>query len=246
MRYFVHLAFNGTPFVGWQVQPNGTSVQGVLEHTMTLIFKEKIELTGCGRTDTGVHAKNFYAHFNLTQSYSKESLQSIKYKLNSFLPKEIVLYSIFPVLDDLHARFSAIDRTYRYYIDIEKNPFSFPYAFRVYEPLNMEAMNKAAQYIIECKDFTSFSKLHTQVNNNLCTVTEAFWEQKDHQLIFTITANRFLRNMVRAIVGTLLLVGSEKIDLEQFLEIIRAHDRSKAGTSVPAHALFLENVRYKF
>lgn len=246
MRYFVHLAFNGTPFVGWQVQPNGTSVQGVLEHTMTLIFKEKIELTGCGRTDTGVHAKNFYAHFNHTQSYSKESLQSIKYKLNSFLPKEIVLYSIFPVPDDLHTRFSAIDRTYRYYIDIEKNPFSFPYAFRVFEPLNLEAMNKAAQYIIECKDFTSFSKLHTQVNNNLCTVTEAFWEQKDHQLIFTITANRFLRNMVRAIVGTLLLVGSEKIDLEQFLEIIRAHDRSKAGTSVPAHALFLENVRYKF
>lgn len=246
MRYFVHLAFNGTPFVGWQIQPNGSSVQGILQHALSLIFKAPIDLTGCGRTDTGVHARNFYAHFELPHLFTQNELENYTFKLNSFLPKEIVIYSIFPVPDTLHARFSAIDRTYKYYIDLQKNPFTHSNAFRVFEQLNMDAMNQAALYLLEIKDFTSFSKVHTQVNNNFCTVTSAVWEQIDHQLIFTITANRFLRNMVRAIVGTLLLVGSGKISFEQFKEIIQAQDRSKAGTSVPAHALFLENVRYKF
>lgn len=246
MRYFVHLAFNGTPFVGWQIQPNGSSVQGILQHALSLIFKAPIDLTGCGRTDTGVHARNFYAHFELPHLFTQNELENYTFKLNSFLPKEIVIYSIFPVPDTLHARFSAIDRTYKYYIDLQKNPFTYPNSFRVFEQLNMDAMNHAALYLLENKDYTSFSKVHTQVNNHFCTVTSAVWEQIEYQLIFTITANRFLRNMVRAIVGTLLLVGNGKISFEDFKKIIQAQDRSKAGTSVPAHALFLENVRYNF
>lgn len=244
MRYFVQLTFNGTPFVGWQIQPNGDSIQSILQHAMTLLFKENIELTGCGRTDAGVHAKKFYAHFEIEKEINQQNLDYLTNKLNSFLPKEIVIYSIFQVSNDLHARFSAKDRTYRYYIDVSKDPFTFQTAYRVFEPLNVIAMNEAAQYLLQIQDFTSFSKLHTQVNNNNCTVTYAQWDHIDHQLVFTITANRFLRNMVRAIVGTLLLVGKEKITFEQFQEIILEKNRSKAGTSVPAHALFLENVRY--
>jgi len=244
MRYFVQLAFNGTPFVGWQIQPNGDSIQSILQHAMSLLFKEQIELTGCGRTDAGVHAKNFYAHFDIDTEISQPNLDNLANKLNSFLPKEIVIYSIFQVSNELHARFSAQDRTYKYYVDVSKDPFSFQMAYRVFEPLNVKAMNEAAQYLLQIQDFTSFSKLHTQVNNNNCTVTFAKWEQINHQLVFTITANRFLRNMVRAIVGTLLLVGKDKITFEQFQKIILEKNRSKAGTSVPAHALFLENVRY--
>lgn len=244
MRYFVHLAFNGSPFVGWQIQPNGDSIQSVLQHAMTLQFKVEIELTGCGRTDAGVHAKSFYAHFDIENEFSQKNLILFTNKLNSFLPKEIAIYSIFQVPNDLHARFSAQDRTYKYYIDIFKDPFSFYTSYRVFEPLNIDAMNEAAQYLLQIQDFTSFSKLHTQVNNNNCSVTFAHWEQTNHQLVFTITANRFLRNMVRAIVGTLLMVGKGKITFEQFQEIVLQKNRSKAGTSVPAHALFLENVRY--
>lgn len=244
MRYFVKLAFNGTSFVGWQIQPNGDSIQSILQHAMTILFQETIELTGCGRTDAGVHAKNFYAHFEIQDELTQKKLDFLTNKLNSFLPKEIVIYSIFQVSDDLHARFSAQDRTYTYYVDVSKDPFTFQTAYRVFEPLNLKAMNEAAQYLLQIQDFTSFSKLHTQVNNNNCTVTFAQWEQVQHQLVFTITANRFLRNMVRAIVGTLLLVGKGKINYEQFQEIILQKNRSKAGTSVPAHALFLENVRY--
>jgi tRNA pseudouridine38-40 synthase len=244
MRYFVRLAFNGTPFVGWQIQPNGDSIQSVLQHSMTLLFKENIELTGCGRTDAGVHAKSFYVHFEIQDELTQKKLDFLTNKLNSFLPKEIVIYSIFQVSNDLHARFSAQNRTYKYYVDLSKDPFTFQTSYRVFEPLNVDAMNTAAQYLLQIQDFTSFSKLHTQVNNNNCTVTYAQWEQVNHQLVFTITANRFLRNMVRAIVGTLLLVGKGKITFEQFQDITLEKNRSKAGTSVPAHALFLENVRY--
>lgn len=244
MRYFVKLAFNGTRFVGWQIQPNGDSIQSILQNAMTLLFKESIELTGCGRTDAGVHATNFYAHFDIQKEFTQKELDFLTNKLNSFLPKEIVIYKILKVSDDLHARFSAKSRTYKYYIDISKDPFSFQNSYRVFEPLHVDAMNQAALYLLQIQDFTSFSKLHTQVNNNNCTVTFAQWEQVNHQLVFTITANRFLRNMVRAIVGTLLLVGKGKITFEEFQKIVLEKNRSKAGTSVPAHALFLENVRY--
>ena len=246
MRYFNHLAYNGTPFVGWQIQPNGNSVQAEIQNAISILLKEPIEIVGCGRTDTGVHASSFYAHFDFKTELSDQKKEWLCHKLNGILPKEIVIFSLFNVADDLHARFSALDRTYKYYVNIYKNPFTFPFAYRVHEPLNLQLMNEACEYLKQTEDFTSFSKLHTQVNNNICSVTHAEWNIENDQLVFTITANRFLRNMVRAIVGTLLELGKEKISLDKFQDIINQKDRSKAGKSVPAHALFLENVRYNF
>jgi tRNA pseudouridine38-40 synthase len=243
MRYFVELSYNGTPFFGWQRQPKQITIQEVLEDAFSLLLKNKMEFTGCGRTDTGVHAKQYFAHFDLNNSLTESQCEKLTHKLNAFLPKEIVIYRIFKVDDDLHARFSAIDRTYKYYITFSKNPF-LHYSHRIYGKLDIEAMNCAASFLIENKDFTSFSKLHTDVNNNFCEVKAAFWEQQNEQIVFTITANRFLRNMVRAIVGTLLLVGKEKISAVDFQNIILQKDRCKAGVSVPANALFLEKVNY--
>ena len=253
MRYFMRLAFNGTPFFGWQIQPEKISVQEVIENALTLLLqkpaedgqRERIAITGCGRTDTGVHARNFVAHFDFSEELNKEQRLKLVNKLNSFLPKEIVIYSIEPVADDAHARFDALDRTYRYYVNIRKDAFNFPYAHRVFEKLDVEKMNEAAQLLLKNEDFTSFSKVHTQVNNMRCHVTHAQWVERDGQLVFEITANRFLRNMVRAIVGTLLLVGKGKISVQDFQDIIEQKDRCKAGDSAPAHALFLENVRYE-
>lgn len=253
MRYFMRLAFNGTPFFGWQIQPKNISVQEVIENALTLLLqqpsddgqRERIAITGCGRTDTGVHARDFMAHFDFPEELNEKRRMQLVNKLNSFLPKEIVIYSIEPVADDAHARFDAIDRTYRYYVNIRKDAFNFPYAHRVFEKLDVDKMNEAASLLLKNEDFTSFSKVHTQVNNMRCHVTHAQWEQCDGQLVFTITANRFLRNMVRAIVGTLLLVGKGKISVQDFQDIIEQKDRCKAGDSAPAHALFLEKVRYE-
>ena len=253
MRYFMRLAFNGTTFFGWQIQPKSISVQEVIENALTLLLqrptedgqRERIAITGCGRTDTGVHARDFMAHFDFPEELSEDRRLQLVNKLNSFLPKEIVIYSIEPVADDAHARFDAIDRTYRYYVNIRKDAFNFPYAHRVFEKLDVDKMNEAASLLLKNEDFTSFSKVHTQVNNMRCHVTHARWEQCDGQLVFTITANRFLRNMVRAIVGTLLLVGKGKISVQDFQDIIELKDRCKAGDSAPAHALFLEKVRYE-
>ena len=253
MRYFMRLAFNGTPFFGWQIQPKNISVQEVIENALTLLLqqpsddgqRERIAITGCGRTDTGVHACDFMAHFDFPEELNEKRRMQLVNKLNSFLPKEIVIYSIEPVADDAHARFDAIDRTYRYYVNIRKDAFNFPYAHRVFEKLDVDKMNEAASLLLKNEDFTSFSKVHTQVNNMRCHVTHAQWELKDGQLVFTITANRFLRNMVRAIVGTLLLVGKGKISVQDFQDIIEQKDRCKAGDSAPAHALFLEKVRYE-
>lgn len=253
MRYFMRLAFNGTPFFGWQIQPKNISVQEVIENALTLLLqqpsddgqRERIAITGCGRTDTGVHARDFVAHFDFSEELNEEQRLKLVNKLNSFLPKEIVISTIEPVADNAHARFDAIDRTYRYYVNIRKDAFNFPYAHRVFEKLDVDKMNEAASLLLKNEDFTSFSKVHTQVNNMHCHVTHAQWEQCDDQLIFTITANRFLRNMVRAIVGTLLLVGKGKITVQDFQDIIEQKDRCKAGDSAPAHALFLEKVRYE-
>lgn len=244
MRYFIKLAFNGTPFFGWQIQPEQISVQEVLENAFSLLLKQKIDITGCGRTDTGVHAKEYFAHFDYHEEIHPESLKKLIHQLNSFLPQEIVIYAIFSVPEDAHARFDATFRTYRYYINLEKDPFTSPFAYRVFEHLDIDLMNEAAKLLLSNTDFTSFSKVHTQVNNFNCSVTDAFWIMKNGQLIFEITANRFLRNMVRAIVGTLLLVGKGKLTVEGFQNIIDQKDRCKAGTSVPAHALFLEKIRY--
>jgi len=245
MRYFIELAYNGTPFFGWQRQPHQITVQEVLEDALALFLKDKIELTGCGRTDTGVHAKQYFAHFE-HDALTNSDCDKLQHKLNSFLPKEIFVYRIFQVDDELHARFSALHRTYKYYVATSKNPFHFPVTYRVYEKLDIKAMNIAAGLLLGNQDFTSFSKLHTDVNNNFCEVKAAYWEQQDEQLVFTITANRFLRNMVRAIVGTLLWVGKGKISVEDFQNIINQKDRCEAGVSVPAHALFLEGVNYQF
>ncbi|HNW67996.1 MAG TPA: tRNA pseudouridine(38-40) synthase TruA [Bacteroidales bacterium] len=241
MRYFIQLAYNGSPFFGWQIQPNLTTVQGVIENALHLLLREEISVTGCGRTDTGVHAKQFFAHFETEQNIDSQNLTD---KLNNFLPKEIAIEQIFSVANDMHARFSAISRTYKYYISTSKDAFNFHFSFRIYQKLNIEKMNQAADLLLHTEDFTSFSKLHTQVNNNICHVSEARWQNENAQLVFTITADRFLRNMVRAIVGTLLEVGKGKLTPLEFQQIINQKDRGKAGTSVPAHALFLENVRY--
>lgn len=252
MRYFMRLAFNGTPFFGWQIQPKDVSVQEVIENALTLLLmrpdengqRQRVAITGCGRTDTGVHARDFMAHFDLEQELDEAQRLQLVNKLNSFLPKEIVIYSIVPVADDAHARFDALDRTYRYYVNIRKDAFNFPYAHRVFEKLDVNKMNEAAQLLLKNEDFTSFSKVHTQVNNMRCHVTHAQWVERNGQLVFEITANRFLRNMVRAIVGTLLLVGKGKITVQDFQDIIEQKNRCKAGDSAPAHALFLEKVRY--
>lgn len=241
MRYFMELGYNGAPFFGWQVQPGKETVQGCIENALSLLLREEVAVTGCGRTDTGVNARQFFAHFETDQQID---LQKLTKKLNSFLPKEITICRIFPVEDGMHARFSATSRTYKYYVAVTKNPFNFHYSYRIFQKLDVSKMNEAATMLLETNDFTSFSKLHTQVNNNLCRVTEAHWAMEDGVLVFTVTADRFLRNMVRALVGTLLQVGKGKITVEEFRDIIARKDRCAAGDSVPAHALFLENVRY--
>lgn len=241
MRYFMELGYNGAPFFGWQVQPGKETVQGCIENALSLLLREAVAVTGCGRTDTGVNARQFFAHFETEQQID---LQKLTDKLNSFLPKEIAICRIFPVEDGMHARFSATSRTYKYYVAVTKNPFNFHYSYRIFQKLDVAKMNEAAAILLETADFTSFSKLHTQVNNNLCRVTEAHWAMEDGVLVFTVTADRFLRNMVRALVGTLLQVGKGKITVEEFRDIIARKDRCAAGDSVPAHALFLENIRY--
>ena len=244
MRYFVKLAYNGTPFFGWQIQPQQISVQEVLEHTFSLLLKEKIEITGCGRTDTGVHAREYFAHFDIDRTLYENELTQLVFKLNSFLPKEIVIYEIRLVSPQAHARFDALSRTYCYYLDIEKDPFTYPYSYRVFEKLDIETMNQAATLLLQNKNFECFSKVHTEVHHFECEVTESIWYKENNQLIFRITANRFLRNMVRSIVGTLLMVGKGKMGIEEFQKVIDVRDRRNAGMSVPAHALFLEKVRY--
>jgi tRNA pseudouridine38-40 synthase len=244
MRCFIELAYNGTHFFGWQHQPKHITVQKVIEFAFSMLLKKKIELTGCGRTDAGVHAKQYFAHFDHDVLFSDIFCEKLIQRLNSFLPKEIVIYNIFSVSEDLHARFSAIERTYKYYVTTAKNPFQLQFSHQVNGKLDIEAMNFAASLLLGNKDFTSFSKLHTDVNNNFCEVKAAYWEMQNELLVFTITANRFLRNMVRAIVGTLLWVGNGKISIAEFENIIAQQDRCKAGMSVPANALFLEEVKY--
>jgi len=247
MRYFLHLAYNGAPYFGWQVQPNHLTVQEVLERSLSLLLhQEHIAVTGCGRTDTGVHASDYYAHFDLEETLDTEGCARLRDQLNSFLPKEIAIYDLFPVKPRAHARFDAVERTYQYFVSVRKNPFTFAQRLFSFRMPDIDQMNKAAALLLENEDFTSFSKVHTQVNNFICHVTHAEWTLEGDDLVFTITANRFLRNMVRAIVGTLLDVGLGKLSVSDFQNIISQKDRCKAGTSVPACALFLTNVRYNW
>lgn len=242
MRYFVQLSYKGTNYHGWQVQPNAITVQEVLNKAFSTILRKQIDLTGCGRTDTGVHASFFVAHFDVENEIT--NTEKLKFSLNNFLPFDIAIQKIYRVADDLHARFSALSREYRYYISTQKNPFSRESAYYFHRPLNVNLMNEAAKLLFNYKDFTSFSKLHTDVKTNNCTILHAKWEKSDNKLVFTVKADRFLRNMVRAIVGTLLEVGLEKISLQEFKSIIESKNRSKAGVSVPAQGLFLTKVEY--
>ncbi len=246
MRYFVHLAYKGTCYYGWQIQAKEVTVQQVLNDAFSKIFKEEINLCGAGRTDTGVHATNFYAHFDSEQSFYISKFKNYIHHLNSYLPDDIVIFDIIPVKDNAHARFDAVERTYRYYICTQKNPFMSDRSYRIYFDPNLTQMNLACEAIKQQRDFTSFSKLHTDTKNNDCIVKHALWKKEKEFLVFEITANRFLRNMVRAIVGTLLEVGRGKINVQDFCEIMEAKDRCRAGTSVPAHALYLEEIVYPF
>lgn len=244
MRYFLHLAYNGGPFNGWQIQPNAPSVQEVLEKAFSIFCKEPVNIVGCGRTDAGVHALNFYAHFDTEQVFATEHLEHILRKVNAFLDENVAVYRIFPVSDDLHARFSAISRTYQYHLSTVKQPFRQEFSHRVFCDLDTDLMNEAAAKLFDYTDFTSFSKLHTQTATNDCRIMQARWDRVGDELVFTIQANRFLRNMVRAITGTLVDVGRGKLAIGQFCDIIERKDRCAAGTSMPAKALFLTDVEY--
>lgn len=241
MRYFIEFSYNGKNYCGWQSQPNAVTVQEVLEKSLSTLLRQKIEVVGAGRTDSGVHARQMFAHFDTEQIFENENLV---HKLNAFLPKDIAIHHIFRVLEDAHARFDAVKRTYEYHITTKKNPFLFEKSMYVNLPLYISKMNEAAKILFQHTDFQCFSKSNTDVFTYNCKIYEAFWEQKENQLIFTISADRFLRNMVRAIVGTLLDVGLKKIQLTDFEQIIKSKNRSRAGASVPACGLFLTKVEY--
>lgn len=243
-RYFIKLAYWGAAYHGWQMQDNAISVQQKLEEGLSIMFREKVSVTGAGRTDTGVHAKEFFAHFNLERSFSSAELDKIAFKLNGFLPNDIYIESIFPVAADSHARFDALSRTYHYLISPRKDPFHTHSAWLVYGALDIEKMNRGAEILFDYTDFTSFSKLHTDVKTNNCKIMEAYWEKQDHLLLFHIKADRFLRNMVRAIVGTLVDLGKDRIEADDIKRIIEAKNRSQAGMSVPAHGLYLAGIEY--
>lgn len=241
-RYLIKLCFDGTRYHGWQMQPNATTVQETLLKALNVLVKDVEEITGCGRTDTGVHAKEFYAHFD-TENLLPD-LTKITYGLNALLPEDILIDSIEAVKNDTHARFSAISRTYHYHINFQRNPFKLAFAYTIFFQPDIALMNEACAILMQHHDFQCFSKVHTQVNNYRCTISEAFWKMEDEELVFTITANRFLRNMVRAIVGTMLELGNHKITIEEFTAVLRSGSRAEAGFSVPAKGLFLTKIVY--
>lgn len=243
MRYFITLSYNGKNYVGWQIQPNGVSVQEVLQDALSTILREKIEIVGAGRTDAGVHARKMIAHLDWVGEEPIDENLLIG-KLNSFLPNDIAIRDIRRVKDDAHARFSAVSRTYNYYLTTEKDVFGGDQKYRIFFSPDIDAMNALCSILMEYRDFTSFSKLHSDAKTNICTIETAFWEQKGDDYIFTIRADRFLRNMVRAIVGTLLEAGRGRLDEKGLREIFDAKNRSSAGNSVPGHALFLSDVTY--
>ncbi|MGA3013998.1 MAG: tRNA pseudouridine(38-40) synthase TruA [Bacteroidales bacterium] len=243
-RYFLRLSFNGESFHGWQSQHNATSVQSVLREAMTVILREPVEITGAGRTDAGVHAREFYAHFDFQKDLSLSERKELVYHLNGYLPDAISVIEILPVKDDAHTRFSANSRTYQYYISQKKDPFRKDYSWYYSGALNVDLMNEGAEILKNTHDFTSFAKLPQETKTNICNVEEAGWVKKGDLLVFTIKADRFLRNMVRAIVGTLIELGREKITIADFQSIIVSKDRRAAGYSAPANGLFLVSVNY--
>lgn len=243
MRYFIELAYNGKNYHGWQVQPQAISVQEVLNKAISTILRKEINIVGAGRTDAGVHASQMFAHFDVIEALK----ENFTYKLNALLPDDIVVYSTTLVHDDAHARFDATSRSYEYKIWLGRNPFTLHTTWQLHhQQLNIDLMNKAASILYEYEDFECFSKVKTDVNTFNCKVTNAKWILNNNDLTFHISANRFLRNMVRAIVGTLIDVGLEKITINDFKKIIESKNRSNAGVSVPAKGLFLTAVTYNY
>jgi tRNA pseudouridine38-40 synthase len=243
LRYFIKFAYNGTHYHGWQYQPNATSVQETLSKVFSTLLQEEIEIVGAGRTDTGVHASEMFGHFDTEKDID---IDKLTHKANSFLPKDIAIYKIIPVHDEAHARFDATSRTYHYHISTKKDVFDTELSW--YHPfqLDIDAMNESSKLLLNFTDFQCFSKSNTDVFTYNCKITEAYWQKENNTLIFTITADRFLRNMVRAIVGTLINVGLHKISKENFIQIIESKNRQKAGFSVPAQGLFLTKITYPY
>lgn len=244
MRYFIEFSYNGSAYFGYQIQPKQISVQEELEKALSTILRESVKTTGAGRTDTGVHAKKMFAHFETNQLLP----ENLIYKLNSFLSENIAIKRIFEVAEDIHARFSATYRTYEYYISLKKDPFSKDSSWQYWrqKTLNINLMNEACKILFEYDDFTSFAKLHADNKTNICKIYKAEWEQLGNQLRFTISADRFLRNMVRAIVGTMVEIGTGKIAPQDLRRIIEDKYRNSAGISAPAQGLFLVDVGYDF
>ena len=241
-RYFIQLSYDGTAYHGWQIQPNGISVQETVEKALSVVARESVSVTGAGRTDAGVHASFYVAHFD-TENQSLNN-EKILHNLNCLLPPDIAVQNVYKVAGDAHARFDAISRTYKYYLIKSKDPFLRQYAAKEARIPNLERMNEAARKLFDYDDFTSFSRLGTDVKTNICKVDQAEWSMDGNGFVFTIRADRFLRNMVRAVVGTLLEVGFGKITIAEFCGIIEARNRCAAGASVPAKGLFLVDIGY--
>ncbi|MGB5943826.1 MAG: tRNA pseudouridine(38-40) synthase TruA [Leeuwenhoekiella sp.] len=244
MRYFLDISYNGSPYHGWQRQPNALTVQEEIERALSTLLNRTIAITGAGRTDTGVHAKQIFAHFNFAESWDHDECKHWGHKLNRFLSGAVVINEILPVHPDAHARFDATVRSYEYIIATAKSPFLQEWAYEITLPLDVEAMNTAAKTLLGKQDFKCFSKSNTDVKTYICEITEARWKQDGNRLIFKISADRFLRNMVRAIVGTLLDIGRSKNTPEYMLDVIKSGDRGQAGASVPAKGLYLTAVKY--
>jgi tRNA pseudouridine38-40 synthase len=259
MRYFIRFAYDGTAFHGSQRQPNGITVQETMEQALQMIYREEVPVTFAGRTDAGVHAREMYAHMDIGENIPHETTifavppveamkrecERLAFRLNGILPDSIAIFDIYPVTDDAHARFSAVRRTYEYHVVDHKDPFLCQQATRVRPRLNFAAMNEAAQLLIGKQDFASFCRTNTDVKTTICDLTHAEWRELGNgHAVFTIAADRFLRNMVRAVVGTLFEVGRGKMTKEQFAEVITKHNRSAAGDSAPAEGLFLVQIDY--
>ncbi len=259
MRYFITLSYDGTAYHGWQIQPNGNSIQEELQKALSTILRRETAVTGAGRTDTGVHARQMVAHFDTEVApfenvdemgrktgASEEDCAQLAYRLNRLLPRDIAVSKVEPVSDEMHARFSATSRTYHYYIHTQKNPFLRAYSCELHYPLDFRLMNDAAARLLEYEDFGAFCKSHADVKTTLCKVTAAEWHQtSETSWYFEITANRFLRNMVRAVVGTLIEVGRHRMTVDDFCRVIEGKKRTDAGESMPGNALFIEDVKYE-
>jgi tRNA pseudouridine38-40 synthase len=242
-RYFIFISFKGTCYHGWQIQPNAVTIQQILDEALSLILGEKISTVGAGRTDAGVHAKFFCAHFDsISQGLAED--QNLLYRLNSYLPADISVISVRNVVPDASARYSAISRTYKYFISRKKDPFSRDSSWSIHGNINVGEMNRACDLLKRHSDFKSFSRLHSDVKDHICKIYYAKWEETEAGLVFTIKADRFLRNMVRAIVGTMIDIGKGKTDMKEFEKIILARDRCRAGISAPATGLFLADIEY--